>query len=281
MYEPMLARVWEEVRHKVTYPAYVQPKLDGIRCVTLTTDDLMYSRTGKIIPAAPSIQEALSICFPDMNLDGELFIPKVDFEDISSTVRRTVNIKEDPRLKYWIFDINTGQSFAHRLDALMARWKYIKNNIKPVYLNRFVIVTTMRVFNEVDVKKCFDFFVEAGFEGAMFRSAEAPYECGKRSPHLLKLKPWHDCEAIAVKFIEGVGKHNGRLGAIECSTLPTRGAPKLKIGVTVKVGTGFSDVQREEIWYNQQHHLNKRLTIKYQMVTKKGIPRFPVFKCWR
>lgn len=41
------------------------------------------------------------------------------------------------------------------------------------------------------------------------------YESG-RSSSLLKVKTFHDAEAVVVAHLPGTGKHKGRLGALEC-----------------------------------------------------------------
>ena len=52
--------------------------------------------------------------------------------------------------------------------------------------------------------------------------------------------------------------------------------------IRTKVGSGFSDKLRDEIWNNQQEWLNKTVVIKYQEVSKSkskelSALRFPTF----
>jgi DNA ligase-1 len=91
-FKPMLADEWGHRKDKIEYPVWVQPKLDGVRCIA--SKDGLYSRQGKPILAAPHILEALTPLFeinPDLILDGELYNHdlKEDFNKIISLVRKT------------------------------------------------------------------------------------------------------------------------------------------------------------------------------------------------
>ena len=96
----------------------------------------------------------------------------------------------------------------------------------------------------------------------MLRRPGSFYESG-RSHTLLKVKSFHDAEALVVAHLPGAGKHAGRLGALEC-TMPD--------GTQFSVGTGFSDAER-----SAPPPLGARITYRYQELSKDGVPRFPSF----
>ena len=104
--------------------------------------------------------------------------------------------------------------------------------------------------------------VQAGGEGLMLHRADAPYLTG-RNAALLKLKPQHDAEARVVGHIAGKGKYAGMLGALRVET------PE---GKRFKLGTGFSDVQRQ-----QPPAIGSVVTYTYRDRTPKGLPRFASF----
>ena len=86
--EPMLAHVYAKRGDKITFPAYAQPKLDGMRCIAIKKGNsvTLWTRTRKPIVSCPHIEEAIAIQFAgqDITLDGELYNHdmKSDFERI-------------------------------------------------------------------------------------------------------------------------------------------------------------------------------------------------------
>ena len=83
---------------KADYPAYIQPKLDGVRC--LFTKDGAFSRAGNQFMNVKHIEEDLQDLFkvcPWIALDGELYNHnlKDDFEKIISLVRKQKPTDED------------------------------------------------------------------------------------------------------------------------------------------------------------------------------------------
>ena len=82
---------YEDSRVDWSKPVYIQPKLDGVRC--LFTKDGAYSRTGKQFKNLAHIERELIPFFkdrPDLVLDGELYNHKLkhDYEKIISLVRK-------------------------------------------------------------------------------------------------------------------------------------------------------------------------------------------------
>ena len=82
-------------------------------------------------------------------------------------------------------------------------------------------------------------------------------------PQLLKVKEGKDDEAIVTGHEAGKGKHAGRMGALMC---------KLRSGKTFKVGTGFTDAEREA-----PPPVGTVITFNYFELTNDGVPRFPSY----
>jgi DNA ligase-1 len=95
-----------------------------------------------------------------------------------------------------------------------------------------------------------DKFAE-GYEGIMIKKYGAGYEC-KRTTNWLKWKPVITLDLAVIKVEEGTGRNAGRLGALLC-----RGTDDGR-DITVSVGTGYSDDQREEFW-QCRNDLNGRI----------------------
>jgi DNA ligase-1 len=101
-----------------------------------------------------------------------------------------------------------------------------------------------------------------GGEGLMLRQPGSRYEVG-RSTSLLKVKTFHDAEAVVVDHVAGKGRHKGRLGAL---------VVRIPDGTEFSVGTGFSDKQREA-----PPEIGDTITFRYQELSDGGVPRFPSF----
>lgn len=79
----------------------------------------------------------------------------------------------------------------------------------------------------------------SGAEGVVLKKRDGKYY---QDPHI-KDKCVETVDLRIVGFQEGTGKHEGRLGALICEDPKT--------GARTKVGTGFSDQERDEIWNNR------------------------------
>jgi len=101
-----------------------------------------------------------------------------------------------------------------------------------------------------------------GGEGLMLREPGSRYAAG-RSSTLLKVKSFHDAEAVVVGHQAGAGRHVGRLGAL---------LVRLPDGTDFAIGTGFSDRERE-----QPPAIGTKVTFRYQELSDAGVPRFPSY----
>ena len=104
-HKPMLAYPVSATPIDYSKPVFIQPKLDGVRCLIQCDNGQItaYSRTGKVWKNIDHILFNLKPFFhwnPNVVLDGELYNHdfKDDFESIISMVRKTKPTDED-RLK--------------------------------------------------------------------------------------------------------------------------------------------------------------------------------------
>lgn len=260
----MLAKKLVDYIDKLKYPVITQPKLDGVRAVL--TSEGFFSRNNKRILGMPKLEHSLLInnC-AELRLDGELFCKGMNFQDIVASVKRTVNIAEDSKIAYHIFDCNVSGGFYRRYCKLTNDARLLSSNV------RVKIVPCMRAMNVHELMKQYADYIEQGYEGIIVRYENSPYE-EKRSKYLLKMKPTETIEVKAIGFVRGEGKYTSSLGAIQCITAD---------GKEFNVGSGFDDAQRQYMWYNSNKLTGKKLTIKFQEFTKDGIPRFPIFVAFR
>jgi len=274
-YEPMLAKSFDDHKSKIKYPAAIQPKLDGMRAPAIITDStaLLFSRNGKPISAVPHIQKELLEAFPAGSMpDGELYNHdyKDQFEDLMSIVRKEKDFDKDCVMQYHIYDIaGTEDEFLVRSANLRTILLNEDGTQKYKYLK---YVPTNLVDSEAEaLQNCID-FQTLGYEGAMLRGIASVYEEGKRSFQLQKMKTFIDSEFEIVGIEEGRGKLIGHVGAFKLKTFA---------GKDFKAKLEGSQERLKELFENEKLWKNKTMTVKYQNLTKDGIPRFPVGKSIR
>ncbi len=253
MIKPMLAKNFEEHKHKLKYPVFVQPKLDGIRA--LWHDGELWTRGEKTIKSCDHIKKLLLDADLPYNLDGEILDLQGKFDESSGLARRQSGTERE--LSYAVFDfveVNCPQGF---------RIQELRRLFNRRVMDSAFHLTTALVYSEPELMIRFREHLRSGFEGTIIRVSNAPYQ-QKRTDKLLKLKPWLYAIAAINGSIEGKGKHEGRLGALQVVGEDFKSS---------KVGTGFSDDEREKFWTT----LPIFIIVKYQERTLKGSLRFPSF----
>ena len=254
---------------------FIQPKLDGVRCII--RKDGAFSRNGKSFKNVEHILEELKPLFdyaPELILDGELYNHdlKEDFNKIISLVRKTKRITDEDRREsrrmiqfhnYDIFDINRqGLSYVERMDLM----RHIQRKYQLLYTRA---VSTQRVNNKVDLNLLNKINKKQGYEGSMVRN-NMPYEPGKRSWTLQKVKEWQDTEFTITDYVEGRGKFAGGLGKFLGFDADNRDIEVPWPDITIE--------KRKEVFNNIGDYIGKVATFEYFERTKDGAYRFPRFK---
>lgn len=260
--EPMLAHKFRDHSHKIKYPAYIQPKLDGIRCVAIYKDKkcTLWTRTRKLITSVPHIESELERQLDgkgDIILDGELYNHslKNEFEKIVSAVRKEEPSADSKKIQYYIYDLVSEKSFANRSDLI---GKLIINN------EITKVVPTNKILVEDEIEPYFNKYRQEGYEGAIVRNASGEYQ-NKRSYNLQKVKEFDDNEFEIVSVTSGKGRMEGK--AIFICKIQDK-------NFNVKMEGSLEKL--EEIYNSQDKVIGKKLTVRYQGLTSDGIPRFPV-----
>ena len=253
--QPMLAYRYEDAKAALRYPCYVQPKLDGHRC--LAEPSGLWSKSRRSIRSVPHVAAAVR----DLGLawlDGELYNHelKADFERLTSLLRAAAPAPGHDIVQLHVYDIPGPGTFAERWAAM--------ERLKPRLFGLPIrIVETVLVNNEAEMLAAFHRFVAQGYEGAILRNAAGVY-VGGESVDLLKFKQWHDAEFKIVGLREGQGILKGCCGAFVCA-LPNGDTFRAKLAAPIK------DLQ--SAWEHPDRWIGKLLTVKYQRLTKRGIPR--------
>lgn len=269
--EPMLAQNYEDRKDELTFPLYLQPKLDGIRCVCSIKG--MQSRNGKAIASAPHIRERLEEFFqmyPDVILDGELYCDKLnnDFNKICSLVKKKKPDEEELieshwTIQYWVYDmVDTNMTFEERSLWLKANLPDTTNE-NPVMIV-FVPTDKVESFDELDT--LYGQYVDAGYEGQMVRQNEV-YE-NKRSKFLLKRKEFQDAEYEILHVGEGEGNKVGVAGYMMLRN-PKNGDKTFRSNIK------GNRAHLRELFENKDSLIGKMATVKYFNLTPDNVPRFP------
>lgn len=266
----------------------ITEKIDGVRCVCVVDENgncTFWSRQGKEITGLIEIKdEIVKLGCKNIVLDGEITINScknmVNF-DIFEATSSKISEKNDSKsgLLYNVFDCIPLSKFKEGKcnTTTRARKKYVSEKIEEANVNNdFLISLPILYAGEYDekiVKDLHQSVVERGGEGLMINIADAPYET-KRTKNLLKVKMMYTVDLRIKGFEKGsVGsKFERTLGAIVVDYK----------GYDVKVGSGYSNEQREYFWKHQNELIGRVIEVQTFAETsdEKGnlSLRFPVFK---
>ncbi len=291
---PMLAQSHDKHGHKIAYPAYIQPKLDGIRCFIHVDGEnvKLVSRTGKEFKSlghiADAVRELVSVMDKSAGsfiLDGELYNHefKNDFQGLVSAIKRDKPSENTRLVQFHCYDyVAEARDFEDRINELYDMDWWLNPNLNDLSTNpgftygeAIQIVETFGVDNFDEVVEQNALWLEDGYEGSMIRNAKGGYQPNKRSPNLQKYKSFLDAEFEIVGAYENKGRMEGQC-TFTCVT---------------EDGTEFgckpmgTEAQREQYWTDFQAGklTGKMLTVKFfeWTTSENPVPRFPVGVCVR
>ena len=264
----MLAYPLEEKRLLKWTPPYItQPKLDGERCRCLWRDghSILVSSEENVILSVPHINEELDSLPSELKveLDGELYVHGLSFQEIESRVNRTVNMHGDAGvIEYHIFDYVSDKPQLERTEWL-AGWKYVIQDRKHLF-----VVESWLVSDISEIYRHFDFFLDEGYEGLIVRHFALKY-VRKRTTSMLKFKPKKFDTYKIVGLEEEIsqeGYPKGRIGAFVVE----------KDGQRFKVAGSIPHEEKLRLWYEGPSVIGKWLSVGYQRTSDSGIPMFAV-----
>lgn len=269
---PMKAHKFKERKHNIVYPAFVQKKLNGVRCTAKMIDGKieLTSNGGK------SYNDTLHHLFDPLlellnegeTFDGEIYYHGWSLQQIS---RRVKKVREDTHLlEFWTFDmVDMERICGDRLewlhDSMMRNMDTKINHVEHEIVQ-----------NEQDVYDAHDDYVKQGFEGVIIRNINGMYKFGpSRCADLQKYKKFIDAEfkIIAAEF-EVVQVPDGKGGFTETNCV-------IFVCITEE-GNAFNvrpkgTVERRAYWYeNRANIVGKDLTIRYFELSDDNVPQQPV-----
>jgi len=294
MYFPMLAKSYKDGEKHIVYPAYIQSKLDGVRCLMFLQKKndpksvVAYTRSKKPLPSVDYVKEIL---YPYLNdlydeennqsiyFDGELYKHGKKLQDISGDSRneKTNTSKTNTgRNEYHIFDCFYPKELDNTFESRHEQLVNFYNALSEEDAKTIRSVPTYKVNNEREANKQYEKFKKMGYEGAMLRNIEGVYAADPnksssklRSPDLVKMKPTFTDEFEVIGYTQGSkGKDKGAVIWV-CQTKDEK-----EFNATPK------DITYEERYelFNEceesfdKVYANRMMTIEYQDLSADGIP---------
>lgn len=269
--KPMLASPvdWD----KVAWPKYISPKLDGIRCIV--KDGVALSRSLK-----PIQNQHIQNCISHLHgLDGELIVDSPTAKDVYRVSNSGIMSRDgEPNFRFYVFDRwDLDRPWDRRFETLFA---YEANE-------DFVhVVAHMRVHSRDSALEINEAYVSQGYEGSMLRCPNSPYKLGRataKEGYLLKIKAWVDSDFRVTEMVERMSNQNeakvnalgrterslAKAGLVPSGTMGTLIGVDVHSGVTVEVGTGFTDEDRAWFW-ERRNEIAALPLIKYKCMESTG-----------
>jgi DNA ligase-1 len=279
--------------NKMTGIKRIECKLDGVRVLALCSKKrvTLYSRNGKIFENFPDIEAQLDLIKHRISLetkgpfvlDGE--IVGESFQALMKQAQRKDNVKTND-MNYYIFDVIPLADFER---GFWNAQQHKRTQMLDINKEHIESQPNVRIMPGMDVdlgttqgqdvmRRFADDAVEAGYEGIMIKSVDAPYEC-RRSSFWMKWKPVMTVDLNIVGFEEGTGRNAGRLGAIICEGTDN------DRDIRVNVGSGLSDENRDEYWTARDDLVGRVIEVAADAVTQNQdgtyslrFPRFVRFR---
>ena len=271
----MLAHKYNE--DKADYPAFIQPKLDGVRC--LFTAKGAFSRANNQFMNVEHIEQALKPFFaknPTAILDGELYNHglKDDFEKIISLVKKRKPTDEErleaaEMVEYHVYDVAS-----MKIGGYATRLNYLNSDVFKGFATWPIMQVDTKVAHDFDDATEFHAKnLKVGYEGSIYRSWSGKYK-GTRSWDLMKFKDFHDAEATIVGYEIGKGKREGTLGKFIMQD-----HEGVEFGCPPGKGYNYRDLA--DMLENIHDYIGQWATFTYFERTKAGSYRHPHYKCLR
>ena len=229
---------------------WISEKLDGVR--GRWDGQQLLTRSGYPIRSPAWFTQG----WPTQPMDGELWLGRGRFEQISALVRTSDAPEQDwQQVRFMVFDLpEHGGDFSARVLAM--------RELAGLQLASLQPVAQQRLGSADELDALLERTVAGGGEGLMLHHASARYRAG-RHPLLLKYKPFEDAEARVVGYTAGLGKYRGQVGAL----LVADG-----VGRRFRLGSGLSDAQRQS-----PPAIGTLVTYRFNGLTSGGLPRFARF----
>lgn len=258
----MLAQKFSDYKKPIDESqVWIQPKYNGHRCLIGCKNDeiFAYSRNGKPMPGIPHILTGLSI--PEgVIVDGEVYHHGWTLQQIQSYAKCLQPGSE--KLQFNCYDVITNEVFSKRFEFLT---ELFYEGLMNSHCKR---VPTKRLSDISDLNALFKEIRKRGYEGLMARLNTRPYEAGRRSDSLLKIKQCHDAE---FRVVDVIASKDG-WGILIC---------QIQGSQTFRVSAPGTVMQKEFVLKNKDKFIERLITVEYSEMTADGVPFHPVAIAFR
>jgi hypothetical protein len=279
-YPVMLASGFDEkIMNKMSYPAYVQLKLDGMRFNAIVQNGKVdfRSRNGKSIDLLGNLEQEFLALAGELPVvfDGELIVREKSGVImnrqkgngiLNKAVKGTISSSEAAQVEAVVWDIILLKDFKDGVSKMPyeMRFQMLEELEMPW---RVSLIENIEVASEDEAHHLFEEYFSKGEEGIILKDITKGWE-DKRVKHQVKFKGELECDLLCVDWQEGTGKNVGKLGALVLES-----SDKL---VKVNVGSGFTDEQRDK--YTMNNTVGKIVAVKYNAkIQDKKTGEFSLF----
>lgn len=283
VFNVMLAKKFEEHKHKIKGNFVITKKLDGNRIVVIKDNGIVksFTRQGNQYEGLEEIESTiLSLPLDNIVFDGELIADTLGsthevYTETTSKARSKGSNKTG--LIFHIFDMLSLEDFQKGVskDNCVSRKENLSALFNSYDLPHCKEVVPIYIGSDLaQVNVWMQYAIEQEWEGLMV-NMDTPYVC-KRTDTILKVKVFNDADVRVLNVVEGTGKNEGKLGSI---TIQFEHENQL---YECNCGSGFSDEERDLYWKHPELITGKIITIGYFEISKNqegnyGL-RFPTWK---
>ena len=242
---------------KVEFPVYASAKLRGVRGYYWAKRNKIYSRNGKVYNGLSHLLRPLSFFMEDV--DGEILVPGIPFETGTGLIRRG---EETPNAVFCMFDLPSYKK------GFETRYLMYRKLYELYYYDKAILLPVYHkiIRNKQELESYYKYLLNQGYEGLVLKKPNSPYIRGYTA-EWLKMKEKDTFDLKVVGMYEGKGKYKGMLGGLIC-----------KFGNReVKVGGGFTDIQRKNFWQFPGLIMSMTIEVSAQEKTNKRSLRNPNF----
>lgn len=282
-----------KIREKLTFPLYVQPKLNGVRALvsyeSLHDDNDMFTEGKQVVIKSsegnryvlPHISNALKDFFianPNTILDGELYIHneplnriirRLPKTNVHGTVSSTSLPVED--LEFHIFDVKNDNLQYERVDELEDIEKAVKN-INCVHVVSTQVVTSTAGLNRLET--LLNIATKEGYEGIIMRYPFSYYTSGsKRIKVMLKWKKSVDTECEILDIISEGMKNGVYVLKFLLKNDLNDETFLCNVGDDDRNKGRWSNAVKEGVYVNRAVHIGELATVKFY--ERSGVKKVP------